>query len=380
MRIAYICADAGIPVFGEKGCSIHVQEIIRCFIKKGAKISLFTPRLGGEIPQEFKDNIDIYLLPPIPKGELELREKKAISINHTLYQLLEQNHPFDLIYERYSLWSYQGIEYGYKHNIPTILEVNSPLIDEQEKHRGLFHKIEAENIAHKVFNLTNHIVAVSEEIKSYLKSYLANTEKIKVISNGVNPERFSDVSRNLKKDIFTIGFVGTLKPWHGLNILLDAFNNFYKKYPQGRLLIVGDGTQKEKLIQDISNKKLEAVVTLTGKVSPNKIPLLLSQMDVGVAPYPALKNFYFSPLKVYEYMAASLPVIASDIGQLKTIISHDKNGFLVPAGDINALIYYLEQLFNNPLLAQKMGQNGHSYVINNHTWIQVTDSILNLIK
>lgn len=379
MRIAYICADAGIPVFGEKGCSIHVQEVIRSMVKQGAEVCLFTPRLEGVIPEDLDKKIEVCLLPAIPKSELDVREKKALFINDQLESFLEKYLPFDLIYERYSLWSYKGMEYANKNNIPSILEVNSPLIEEQEKHRGLIHKKEAENVANKVFNFADNIVAVSDGIKNYLSKYIENNHKIQVISNGVNTERFSS-PLIFKNSVFTVGFVGTLKPWHGLDILLEGFEYFYHSHPQSRLLIVGDGTQKEQLLTDIKSKNLEPVVELTGAVSPSKIPSFLAQMDVGVAPYPPLKDFYFSPLKVYEYMAAGLPVIVSDIGQLTKVINHGINGFLSPAGDAMALANYLEELWRSPVLRQTMGNQAHDYVLKNHTWDQVVEKTLNLAK
>lgn len=49
MRVAYVCADLGVPVFGAKGCSIHVQEIVRSFLKRGDQVELFVARVGGVV-------------------------------------------------------------------------------------------------------------------------------------------------------------------------------------------------------------------------------------------------------------------------------------------------------------------------------------------
>jgi glycosyltransferase involved in cell wall biosynthesis len=68
-------------------------------------------------------------------------------------------------------------------------------------------------------------------------------------------------------------------------------------------------------------------------------------MDVAVAPYPGNLDFYFSPLKVVEYLAAGLPVVVSDIGQLSHLVSHGETGWLCPPGDEVALADALEQLW-----------------------------------
>ncbi len=117
-------------------------------------------------------------------------------------------------------------------------------------------------------------------------------------------------------------------------------------------------------------------VEFTGAVSPSDIPSLLERMDVAVAPYPEIENFYFSPLKVFEYMIAGLPVVASRIGQLKELIQDGVNGFLVPPGDPHALSTVLYRLKQNPDLINKEGKEARSSIVSNHTWDMVLDRIL----
>ena len=76
MRAAYICADPGIPIFGQKGCSIHVQEVIRSLLQKNVQVCLFTTRLGDEIPSDFQ-GVRVNLLPTIPKVERGVREREG---------------------------------------------------------------------------------------------------------------------------------------------------------------------------------------------------------------------------------------------------------------------------------------------------------------
>jgi glycosyltransferase involved in cell wall biosynthesis len=173
-----------------------------------------------------------------------------------------------------------------------------------------------------------------------------------------------------------VGFVGSLKPWHGLPILIDAFARFQRNYPQARLLLVGDGKERDRLSQEIATRKLESAVDFTGAVSPQTVPHWLAQMDVAVAPYPPSEDFYFSPLKVYEYMAAGLPVVASNIGQISQIIDDGVNGLLVPPGDATALADALEQLWRSPLLRRRLGDSARGKILQHHTWERVVEKIL----
>jgi glycosyltransferase involved in cell wall biosynthesis len=376
LRVAYICADPGIPVFGQKGCSIHVQEVIRSLLAKNVQVSLFTTRLGEEIPPDFQQ-VKVYHLPTIPKVERAVREKVARSINPDLELELSLAQPCDFVYERYSLWSYSGMEYARKMGIPGILEVNAPLILEQDKHRGLVDKAEAEALARRVFQAATTIIAVSREIKDYVSQYVTDTEKIQIIPNGVNPQRFTG-NNIFGKDTqqFTVGFVGSLKPWHGLPVLIGAFACFHRHHPQTRLLIVGDGKERDRLVQEVEQRNLESAVHFTGAVPPEAVPYWLAQMDVAVAPYPQSEDFYFSPLKVYEYMAAGLPVVASNIGQIPDVIDDRVNGLLVTPGDGAALANALEYLWRSPLLCHNLGNAARTKILQHHTWERVVAKIL----
>src|SRR5262249_1491927 len=150
MRIAFVCADRGVPVFGRKGCSIHVQEVIRALLRQGAQVELFAQRPEGEPPPGL-GAIRVQALPSLPKGAHVVREQAALAANDTLYQMLEREGPFDLVYERYSLWSYAGMEYARDSETSGLLEVNAPLIDEQTQHRVLVDRAAADRVAERVF-------------------------------------------------------------------------------------------------------------------------------------------------------------------------------------------------------------------------------------
>jgi glycosyltransferase involved in cell wall biosynthesis len=378
VRIAYICADPGIPVFGQKGCSIHVQEVIRALQRQNIQVDLFATRIGGKPPTDLA-NVSVHQLPAIPKLEHAVREQIALSINPDLRSDLERFGPFDLIYERYSLWSYSAMEFAQLMGIPGLLEVNSPLIAEQAKHRGLIDCHSAEQVANRVFQAATALIAVSSEVKAYLMNYVKSS-KIHVIPNGVNPDRFSTFARafSTQPETFTVGFVGTLKPWHGLPILTAAFAQLHQQVPNAKLLIVGDGPERENLEAELLARGLHSHAKFTGAVNPDEIPKLLAAMDVAVAPYPAESDFYFSPLKVYEYMAAGLPVVVSGIGQLLELIDTGVNGILCPPGDAIALAEALKKLWRSPTLRHSLGQAARKTVIEHHTWEAIAQQILHI--
>jgi glycosyltransferase involved in cell wall biosynthesis len=100
-------------------------------------------------------------------------------------------------------------------------------------------------------------------------------------------------------------------------------------------------------------------------------------MDVAVAPYPPLSLFYSSPLKIYEYMAAGLPIVASKIGQVGEIIDHEETGILFPPGDAAALTRALCDLKSNPEKRRRLGEQARA-AVQRHTWDHQAIAILSL--
>ncbi len=384
MRVAYICADPGVPVFGRKGCSIHVQEVLAALVRQGAQLDLFATRLDGDPPDELR-SVAVRQLPAIPKGRLAGREQAAMATNETLKTLLQQHGPFDLVYERYSLFSYAGMEYARAAGSCGLLEVNAPLIEEQSRHRGLVHRQSAEETATRLFESASIVITVSEEVAAYVRGHGSAADRVQVVSNGVNPDRFPEdlqATHPGPSGSFTVGFVGTLKPWHGVPTLLEAFAKLHDDDPSCRLLIVGDGPMREKLKNDLAGcyHAMAEGIDMVGAVARQEIPGLLASMDVGVAPYPELTDFYFSPLKLYEYMAAGLPVIASRIGEPARLIQDNVNGLLCPPGDSDALADALIRLRRDGELCDRLGRAARQTVIKDHTWDAVVERILRLAK
>lgn len=379
MRIAYICADPGVPVFGRKGCSIHVQEIIRAFRGLGAEMELFAASRGGESSPDLND-IEFHQFDMPPKSTPEEREFEALKTNEKLGEELRQVSPFDFVYERYSIWNYAGMEYAREVQIPGLLEINAPLIEEQAKYRVLINQGSAEQATARAFRAATALLAVSKEVARYVEGYEVAMGRIHVIPNGVNPDRFPinlRPSLPAAPGVFTVGFVGTLKPWHGLSMLIQVFTILHNRHPNTRLLIVGDGTERDNVVRELSDCGLLDSAYLTGAVPPDDVPGLLASMDVAVCPYPR-QDFYFSPLKVYEYMAAGLPVVASRVGQLEELIIDGVTGLLVPPDCSEALAQALFRLYSDPGLRLKIGQAARAAVVSNHTWDDVARHILDI--
>ncbi|MEZ6041367.1 MAG: glycosyltransferase family 4 protein [Planctomycetaceae bacterium] len=383
MKVAYVCADAGVPVFGTKGCSIHVQEIVRAFLQRGDTVDLFVAKVGGHTPPDLS-NCRVREFRTSKQASVSEREAARQELAGTIAQAIPMQQ-YDLVYERYSLWSDMTQMLAARNNVSSILEVNAPLIDEQLTHRELLDRESTERITLNAFQHAQSIVAVSSEVADYIRRFCGRKSGscpagLRVVPNGVDVNRFHpEVAVIDGSEDFTIGFVGSLKPWHGVESLITAFARFTEAYPESRLKIIGDGPMRDVLKATVeqSASTSRQRITFTGAVAPNQMPHHLASMDVAVAPYLKNEGFYFSPLKVYEYMACGLPVVASDTGQLSTLIDHGTNGLLYKPGNIDELLKALVRLVESTELREKLGQAARATVVQQHSWQHCLDRVLN---
>ncbi len=374
MRVAYVCADLGVPVFGSKGCSIHVQEIVRSFLKRGDQIELFVARTGGSLPQEFSE-CGVHGFAPKSSESTASREAAAQEVATRIGDALELHGPFDLVYERHSLWSAAGPRYANQRGIPCILEINAPLIAEQLKHRELHDTALAFTLSQLAFTHASSLAVVSNEVAdAIIQDFDIDRQKLHVVPNGVDANRFSpNVPAQLPSDEFTIGFVGSLKPWHGVETLLEAYSLVQRECEHSRLLIVGDGPMASQLRHTHCSRgsMIADNVHWIGSVEPNLVPGYITSMHVAIAPYPNLEDFYFSPLKVYEYMACGVTTVASDIGQLKSIINHGVDGFLYDPSSTEELASTLLDLGRQAAVCREVGMRARMRAVEDFSWDQV---------
>ena len=426
MRVAYVCADAGVPVFGCKGCSVHVQEMLRALLQQGAQVELFAARKGGSpavlgelrhavtwhaIPKESASLIQSDLIQDDPvQNNLILnglrarscrhdtdpvarRERHLLSTNrwleHALNQAVDRSGPFDLVYERYALWSYAGMQWARRHKTPGILEVNSPLIDEQATYRRLIHRAAAEQATRHALEAAGAIICVSRQVAEYVARFRACRRETHILPNGVDPRRFDRPRRFHAGDNraaaaghVIVGFVGTLKPWHGVADLVKAFALAFPANPELRLRLIGAGPQRGQLETQVGAlpETVRQAIEFVGPVPPAEIPRWLASMDMGVAPYQPLQDFYFSPLKLFEYMAAGLPTVASRVGQIAEVLEDGKNGCLYPAGDCSALAAIMQRLCRDEDLRSRLGRAARRTVLDKHTWKSVLKQVLALAE
>jgi glycosyltransferase involved in cell wall biosynthesis len=166
-----------------------------------------------------------------------------------------------------------------------------------------------------------------------------------------------------------VSFVGSFQLWHGIDLLVESFAKVHQQIPKSKLLLVGDGPARKNIEEKFESLGIGSSVQITGLVPQKKIPEILAAVDVAVIPYPELPNeLWFSPLKLYEYMAAGKAIVASRSGQIADVIQDGENGRLVKPGEIDDLAKVIVRLLNNPDEREWIGKNARQQAVEQHSW------------
>ncbi len=380
MRIAYVCTDPGIPVYGRKGASVHVQAVVTALRRRGDEVHLITPRRGGDAPAELAA-VDVHELTRARRddpAEREIATRRADAGAADILDRLHRDQPLDLIYERYALWGETASAWSRRNGVPHLLEVNAPLVQEQARHRVLVDRAGAERVATAAISSATAVLCVSDAVADWARGYTADPGRVHTVPNGVDTTRITPAPVEVDPGTFTIGFVGTLKPWHGTETLLEAAALLVAEDPSYRLLLVGDGPQADALRTRANELGIADQVEMTGAVEPARMPAQLHRMHVAVAPYPVLDDFYFSPLKVYEYLAAGLPVVASRVGDLPATLGDGRLGVLVEPEQPRKLADAIAALRHDPERRERLASDGRERAVRRHDWSTVVATALRL--
>jgi len=213
------------------------------------------------------------------------------------------------------------------------------------------------------------VIAISESVKEHLmKDFGVKEKDIQVVHNGIDVEKFKSQNTKLKTQIKknlglgdgpVVGIVARLSDVKGHKYLIEAMGDILEKIPQTQLLIVGEGKMEKELVTLVERLGMEKNVFFLPSVSDAKDAL--SIMDLFVM--PSLKEGL--GLSLMEAMACGLPVVASDVGGIKSLIQDGHNGLLIRPADSKGLSFAILELLQNPERAEKLGRAARVFINQN---------------
>jgi glycosyltransferase involved in cell wall biosynthesis len=381
MKILYFSPHPQLNLASPAGYGSHMRGTIdamktlghdvKSYIAGGTELKLIQEKKGKFstlikqcIPRWLKETLKDYQLLQLDK----LQEQK-------LYDLIKEYQP-DLIYERSYYLMAAGVKAAKKHGVKHMLEVNAPFIQEKVEMGGYsFYLKAAKKIEKLKAQNADSLVVVSTALKQHvMDNYALDSEKILVCPNGINeqdwlPDIYKTNLVRKQYDIsasdFVVGFVGSILPHHGVEDLIKAFHQVAES--NWRLMIVGDGWPLNALKKQVKNLGIKNQVICTGNISFVDVKNYISLFNVGIMPK---SNWYGSPVKIFEYGAMNIPVVAPNNSPVRDVMSEYEDGYLIKNYDelANALI----EVHSNSNEAMKKANAWSKKVLTNYTWIAIT--------
>jgi len=350
----------------EDGQAVHIRSMMRALAAEGHDPLEVGLVVHGDAPKPIaeKQSSRWGLVTRMPRFLRELAEYGYNSVARRRILRAALYFEPDVIYERYAFGNASGILAAKRLDLPLILEVNSPLVYELERTRGLSFPGLARKLENFIYRNADRVCVVTEVLKGMLVELGVEPERIFVTPNGVDLADYSyadrpALRRAAREDLglpaeqageVVIGFVGYYRDWHRLDVVLSAMGE--PGLERSRLVLIGEGPARAELEAEAARLGLAERVHFSGTRPHARIPGLLPSFDVAVV--PAI-NDYASPLKLHEYMAASLPVVAPDQANLREVLEHAENALLVPPGDADAMAQAVLELARDEQLRARLG-------------------------
>ena len=293
------------------------------------------------------------------------------------------------VWEQHDLFSGSGRRIANLFGVPLILYVHAPVIWEAEKwgtKRYAWGKL-LSFMESRTLRRADCVAVVSEEVKQQVIRMGVNRQKILVSPMAVDKQLYSesitcrDIYRRkwqLDKK-FVIGWTGSFRKFHGLDIVIKSFANFSVKNSEAILLLIGEGAIQDEMKVLASTLGIDEKVIFAGKYKYSEIPELISVFDIGVVGAPPGDHFHYSPLKLREYMAAGKAVLAPNVGEIPQEFESNQLR-LYKAGDILSLSGGMDYLFRNKREREKIACEGRKAVLKNKTWEKELQKALRFLE
>ena len=384
-----ICIFAkGLPVHIKGGMERHIEDLVNGLIKRSHEITIITTKHPNGIKKEIRENLRIYYV-----GNKSLKyTKKFYYESAKLFERLHKEEKFDIIHSQ--SFAGAGIIKYKASKLPIIITLHGTFLNEiksalnSNSLKGyvlasyLFLKMLADKSDRLLLSNANKIITVSYQLcNDVKKQYNIPEEKLIVIPNGININKFrptnvDDLREKLNLSGKVILTVGRIEKQKGYHLLLKILPDILKNHDV-KLVIVGTGSylpnlKKMAVKLDISDK-----VIFTGKVSDNDLLKYYNLADIFAFPTLRMEGL---PLVILEAMACEIPVVASRIGGIPTVIENGRDGFLIEPSNLKELKDKILMLLEDERLAKRIGKNARSKVVKKFSVDKMIDDTIKVYE
>jgi len=282
------------------------------------------------------------------------------------------------VWQHHDLFHHAGENLAHRYGVPIVSYVHAPQVWEARKwgvrrpgYGGLL-----ERVAERPQLLASDVICcVSNDVAEELTRFGVERDRILVSPMAVDANRFSpEVSGTAVREGFglgegfVVGWIGSFRGFHGLESVVESFGRVVTADPAARLLLVGEGSERNALEAHVRALGLSASVVFTGAVANPDIPEHIAAMDVALVSARPGDDFHYSPLKLREYLACGRAVVAPNLGEIPTTVSDGTSALLYDVGDSDDLAAKLEVLRGDPAFRSRVAAAGRELAVATSTW------------
>ena len=366
MRILYSAIDQRVP--GTKGGSIHATAVAEGLAALGHTVTaIVAPGAGERRPSAVHW---VEMAPPFGSAHFRLARSRPIR------QLVEQIRP-DAVIERYHNFGGEAIRAARQAGAVAVLEVNAPVIDYPGSKKAL---LDRALLVEPMRRWREHLCELADLIVTPEPAILpagVPPDRVLRLEWGADTDRFRPGAPGqppfARLDVSTVAvFAGAFRSWHGALHLVNAIRKLRDRGRQDiGAVFIGDGPELPRVRHAAAGI---ATVVFTGALPHERMPAALTAADVGVAPFdldahgPLSLGFYWSPLKIFEYMASGLPVVAPRVARIPSLVTDDVEGVLYPPGDGDSGVADALMTLTAPARRKALGAAARERAVRDYSW------------
>jgi glycosyltransferase involved in cell wall biosynthesis len=375
LRILYVASDQCVP--GSTGGSVHVLEVARGLAARGHEVHAVVSRARGQAERDAMDGVSWHRIAWWPPSRF-LRFRAARQVERIARELRP-----DALMERYYNFGGEGVTTATRLGVPALLEVNSPAVD----HPGsLKARLDALTLVRPLRRWRERLVREARGLVAPIPEIVPAFARSKttIVTWGANvdafrPDRRSDALRRklgVPEGALVVLFSGSFRPWHGVHVFEAAARQLREHADLFFLLVGGPDSSQDTRYR---GRRL-------GRVAYERMPEIVASADIGVAPYdtarmPELRlGFFWSPLKVFEYMASGLPVVTIARPPLRDIVGGAGEGAFFEDGDAASLAAAVTALASDPERRARLGRMGRQRVVERYSWARHCEQLEGVLR
>ncbi len=346
------------------GQSVHVDELIAALRAEGHEVLVVGPSFYDNASFGGGSGFVDFVRKLLPGA---LGEVAELAYNIPAYRRLRaacREFRPDAIYERCNLYYLAGTWLARRTKLPFLLEVNSPLAAERTKFGNLRLTALAHRLERYTWKTADRVLPVTGVLKRILVANGVPEGRIEVIHNGIVLSRFDDPPSRPAGEPVTLGFVGFVRAWHGLDEVIREIAA--RREMALKLTVVGDGPVRGELEAQAASLGISERLDFKGVVPHAAVPGYVAGFDIALQPKV---TEYASPLKIFDYMAAGRAIVAPDQPNIREILTHERTALLFDPDAPGAMWAAVARLIEDEALRLRLGAAARAELeARDYTW------------